>query len=90
MRKKQLGKTGLNVSEIGAGGIPITRPNLTEAVEIIRHSFELGVTFFDTERFYGDSESKFEVALEPIRDKIVLATKTIARDMAGKDGPAYN
>ncbi len=83
MRRRQLGKTGLEVSEIGVGGIPITRPDLSEAVEIIRYSFELGVTFFDTARFYGDSESKFGAALEPIREDIVLATKTMARDAAG-------
>lgn len=83
MRKKQLGRTGLIVSEIGFGGIPITRVDLPEAVDIIRHCFELGLTFFDTARFYGDSELKVGAALEPVRDKVVVATKTMARDAAG-------
>lgn len=80
MQKKRLGKTGLKVSEVGFGGIPITRVDLSEGADIIRHCFDLGVNFFDTARFYGDSESKVGAALEPVRDKVVVATKTMARD----------
>ena len=83
MKKKQLGRTGLIVSEIGFGGIPITRVEVLEGVDIIRHCFELGVNFFDTARVYGDSELKIGTALEPVRDKVVVATKTMARDAAG-------
>ncbi len=43
MKRKQLGKTGLIVSEIGFGSIPITRVEVPEGVDIIRHCFELGV-----------------------------------------------
>jgi len=83
MKKKQLGRTGLMVSEIGFGGIPITRVKVPEGVDIIRHCFELGVNFFDTARVYGDSELKIGAALEPVRDKVVVATKTMSRDAAG-------
>lgn len=80
MQKKRLGKTDLKVSEVGFGGIPITRVDPSEGADIIRHCFDLGVNFFDTARFYGDSEPKIGAALEPVRDKVVVATKTMARD----------
>jgi len=55
MKSTRLGKTGLAVSELGFGGIPIIRLGFDEAVEVVRHCFERGVTFFDTANVYGDS-----------------------------------
>jgi predicted aldo/keto reductase-like oxidoreductase len=80
MRKVELGKSGLGVSELGFGGIPVTRLGEEEAVELIRHCFKRGVTFFDTARVYGDSEVKLGLALEPFRGEVVLATKTFHRE----------
>lgn len=80
MRSTRLGKTGLMVSELGFGGIPIIRLGFDEAVEVVRHCFEHGITFFDTANVYGDSEKKIGVALESVRDKVVLATKTLLRE----------
>ena len=80
MQSKQLGNSGLTVSEVGFGGIPITRLSPEESVELVRHGFSLGFTFFDTANLYGDSEAKLGLALEPIREQVVLATKTRARD----------
>jgi predicted aldo/keto reductase-like oxidoreductase len=83
MRKKRLGRTAMVVSEVGFGGIPITRTAMAAAVDIIRHCFKLGVTFFDTARLYGDSEEKLGAALVPHRQHVFLATKTMARDSDG-------
>jgi predicted aldo/keto reductase-like oxidoreductase len=68
------------VSELGFGGIPIIRLEIDEAVAVIRHCFERGVTFFDTANVYGDSEGKIGAALESVRDSIVLASKTLLRE----------
>ena len=80
MNRRRLGKTGLEVSEIGFGGIPVTRVDQEEAVGLIRRGFELGLNFFDTANMYGDSEAKMGLALAPFRDRVVIATKTAARD----------
>jgi predicted aldo/keto reductase-like oxidoreductase len=46
---------------------------------MIRRAFDLGINYFDTARVYGDSEEKFGIALEDVRDKCVIATKTHQR-----------
>ncbi|MBS3763916.1 MAG: aldo/keto reductase [Planctomycetes bacterium] len=58
MRTIILGKTELEVSAVGFGGIPIQRLSTDEAVQTIRSALELGVTFIDTAAAYGDSEEK--------------------------------
>ena len=78
-----LGKTGLKVSEVGFGGIPIIRLQTDEAAKVLRHAFDKGITFYDTANMYRDSESKIGQALSPVRHKIVIATKTIRRDAKG-------
>jgi predicted aldo/keto reductase-like oxidoreductase len=70
------------ISELGFGGIPIIRLDHDAAVEVVRHCYENGVTFFDTANVYGDSEKKIGAALESVRDKIVIATKTLQREAA--------
>ena len=78
MRKIQLGRTGMVVNELGLGGIPLTRVEPDAAVELIRHCADQGIDFYDTANMYGDSEEKMGRALEPVRDKVFLATKTMA------------
>jgi aryl-alcohol dehydrogenase-like predicted oxidoreductase len=56
MKTVRLGKTGLEVSRVGMGGIPIQRPPLDEAVRVIRRGLDLGVNLIDTSLGYGDSE----------------------------------
>lgn len=73
----------MRVSEVGFGGIPIIRLPTDEAVKILRHAYDKGITFYDTANMYRDSESKMGQALSSYRDKIVIATKTIIRDGAG-------
>jgi predicted aldo/keto reductase-like oxidoreductase len=83
MKYLNLGKTGIKVSEVGFGGIPIIRLQTDEAVKVLRYAFDKGITFYDTANMYRDSESKIGQALSPVRDKIVIATKTILRESAG-------
>ena len=83
LRKVPLGQTGLTVSELGFGGIPIIRLTSSEAERVVRHAFDLGITFFDTANAYKDSELKMGRALGQVRDKVVLATKSFMRDGDG-------
>lgn len=82
MKKRVLGKSGLEVSAIGFGcmGLSFGYGEPTEkdaAIALIRQAFELGVTFFDTAEVYGPfaNEELVGEALAPIRDKVVIATK---------------
>lgn len=83
MNYVKLGKTGLTVSEAGFGGIPIIRLSVDDAVKVLRHAYDNGITFYDTANMYRDSEAKIGQALSPFRDKIIIATKTIKRDARG-------
>ena len=83
MHYRSFGKTGLIISELGFGGIPIIRLQTTEAIRVIKHAFEKGITFYDTANAYKDSEYKMGQAFQGIRDKVVIATKTQRRDAMG-------
>lgn len=82
MRYLELGKTGLTVSEVGFGGIPIIRLGADEAVRVLRRALERGITLYDTANAYSDSEEKMGIAFRGMRDKVVIATKTLRRDGA--------
>jgi uncharacterized protein len=82
MQTARLGKTDLIVSEIGFGGIPIVPVGKDEAISVVRHCFEIGINFFDTAHMYHDSEEKIGAALMPVRDDVILATKTTERSAA--------
>lgn len=82
MEKRQLGKSGLEVSALGLGCMglsfgygPATDKN--EGIALIRAAFERGITFFDTAEAYGPftNEELLGEALEPFRDQVVIATK---------------
>lgn len=83
MRYQKLGTTDLEISELGFGGIPILRMQSEEAENILRHAYDKGITLFDTANAYRDSEAKMGRAFVGIRDKVVIATKTMRRDGAG-------
>lgn len=77
MEKRTLGKTGLEVSLIGFGGIPIQRSSQWEVDAIIENLIEEGVNFIDTARAYTNSEEKLGEALKKWgRENFYLATKT--------------
>jgi len=82
MKYLELGQTGLTVSEVGFGCIPIIRLSSKEAIDVLSYGFDRGINFFDTANAYRDSEQKIGMALRGHRHEIVLATKTGKRDAA--------
>ena len=83
MNYRPLGSTGLEVSELGFGGIPIQRLSEEDAVDVVRHAFHSGITFFDTAAGYSTSEERIGRGLEGVRHRCVVATKTGAADYEG-------
>lgn len=67
------------VSQVGFGGTWISELPMQEAVSVVRRAFDLGITYFDTAKWDGDSEEKIGAALQGVRDKCVIATKTGSR-----------
>lgn len=80
MEKTILGRTGLKVSRTAFGALPIQRRDKAEAISILQKAYDNGITLFDTARFYTDSEEKIGLALSHARDKIIIATKTMAKN----------
>ena len=74
-----LGKTGLKISRMGFGGIPIQRIDAEGTKVLMRQLKAAGVNFIDTARGYTVSEEYLGYALEGIRDSFVLATKSMSR-----------
>lgn len=81
MRYNLLGRTGLSVSAIGFGGIPIQRTSATETSTLLRALHAKGVNFIDSARAYTVSEAYIGEALEStgLRAAFVIATKSMAR-----------
>jgi aryl-alcohol dehydrogenase-like predicted oxidoreductase len=82
MKKRILGKSGLEVSSMGLGCMGMTfsygtAPNRKEMIALIRSAVERGITFFDTAEYYGPftNEDLLGEALQPVRDQVVIATK---------------
>lgn len=76
MKTVTLGSTNITVNKNGFGALPIQRISQADAVKLIRKAYAAGINFFDTARWYTDSEIKLGEALEGIRDKVYIATKT--------------
>src|SRR5438128_3104884 len=85
LKKRKLGKEGLEVSELGLGCMGMSQsygePDDQESIATIHRAIELGVTFFDTAEAYGPyrNEELFARALKQLgndaRDRLVIATK---------------
>ena len=82
MKTRQLGSSGLEVSELGLGCMGLShgyanQPDRNEAIRVLRDAVEQGITFFDTAEVYGPytNEDIVGEALKPFREKVVIATK---------------
>lgn len=87
MRKKLLGKSGIEVSEIAFGGVEIGVPYgigvhceadmlaENEAIKLLHQAIDQGINFFDTARLYGDSERIMGNAFSDRRNQVILASK---------------
>ena len=92
MKKRTLGKSGLEVSALGLGCMGMSvgygpAKDEREMIALLRSAVDLGITFFDTAEVYGPyaNESLVGEALSPIREQVVIATKFgFAIDESGK------
>ena len=83
MQYRILGKTGLKVSAVGFGGIPIQRIDARGTRALMERLVEKGVNYIDTARGYTVSESYLGEALSGgLREKFILATKSMSRGYA--------
>ncbi len=78
MVQVRLGKTQIVVDKNGFGALPIQRVSEESAIALLHAAYEGGMTFFDTARFYTDSEVKMGQAFKGMREKVYIATKTAA------------
>jgi aryl-alcohol dehydrogenase-like predicted oxidoreductase len=82
MKKRTLGKSGLEVSALGLGCMGMSfsygaPKDVPEMIALLRAAVDRGVTFFDTAEVYGPftNEELLGQALQPVRDRVVIATK---------------
>ncbi|MBU3099993.1 MULTISPECIES: aldo/keto reductase [Clostridium] len=80
MDKIKLGRTNLMVTRSSFGALPVQRVSFDEAKNILRKAYDNGINFFDTARAYSDSEEKIGYSLADVRENIIIATKTHAKD----------
>lgn len=89
MKKRKLGNTGIEVSEIAFGGVEIGLPygigvnsdkdmiSEAKAIDLLRLALDSGINFFDTARMYGNSEHIMGKAFQNKRSEVILATKCV-------------
>lgn len=87
MGKVRLGRTEITVEKNGFGALPIQRITKEQAVALLHKAYDGGIRFFDTARYYSDSEEKLGAAFEGMREKLYIATKTgaVTADQFWKD-----
>lgn len=79
MEKMRLGKTGMMVTRLGFGGIPIQRLTEDDAVKVVGRCLDLGINFLDTANAYSTSEERIGRAVKGHRKDVFIATKSGAR-----------
>ena len=83
MNYVSLGNTGLKVSQVSFGGIPIQRADAANTMAVVNALEARGINFIDTARGYTVSEEYLGAALEGRREKFIIATKSMSRDAEG-------
>lgn len=93
MKTRQLGTSGLEVSELGFGCMGLSHgygpaTNENDAIALIRKAYELGINFFDTAEVYGQGANEKLVgkALQDVRDQVIIATKFGFKNGRNTDG----
>ena len=79
MREITLGKTGICVPQNAFGALPVQRVSDETVVKLLRRAYEGGMRYFDTARAYSDSEHKLGLAFSGMREKVYIASKTMAK-----------
>lgn len=87
MFNRVLGRTGLEVSVVGFGGIIVMDETTENAAKYVEEAINRGVNYFDVAPSYGNAEEMLGPALEPFRKDVVLSCKTDAleKDECMKD-----
>lgn len=88
--KRPYGKTGIELSIIGFGGIVVTDTEPSQAAEYVKRAVERGVNYFDVAPSYGNAEERLGPALKPYRDQVFLACKTTERAAGGANKELRN
>ncbi len=81
--KRAYGRTGVELSIIGFGGIVVSGAEQKHANKVVSRAIEKGVNYFDVAPTYGDAELKLGLALKPYRKNVFLACKTTQRKAQG-------
>jgi len=83
VKTTRLGKTNLEVSRVGIGGIPILRLPMKESVEVVQYALDCGINLIDTANAYssvkGSSEERIGKAIAGRREEVFIATKSSGR-----------
>ncbi len=79
MAKVTLGTTGITVEKNSFGALPIQRVSKEEAVRLLRKAYAHGVRFYDTARYYTDSEEKLGEAFEGMREQLYINVIKLSR-----------
>jgi len=90
MEKIRLGSTNITVNKNGFGALPIQRITTDDAVYLIKKAYAAGIDFYDTAHYYSDSEHKLGIALQGIREKVIIATKTGSTTVDGINADLEN
>jgi aryl-alcohol dehydrogenase-like predicted oxidoreductase len=85
MQRRQLGKTGEQLSVVGFGGIVVKDETPESAAQLVAQAVERGINYFDVAPSYGNAEERLGPALEPYRKSTFLACKTQQRRRTGAE-----
>lgn len=83
LRKVDFGKTGMQVTAMSFGALPMGRCSMQEADIMLNAVLDSGINFMDTARLYNDCEDKIGLFISKRRSEYYLATKTLARSAEG-------
>ena len=81
LERRTLGRTGLEVSVLGLGGAGLGGQHYgsvseSQAIETVHRVLESGINYIDTSPAYGESELRIGLALDGVRERVVLSSKT--------------
>ncbi|MEM2480310.1 MAG: aldo/keto reductase, partial [Candidatus Bathyarchaeia archaeon] len=79
MERRRYGKTNVELSVVGFGGILVMNESQESANRIVSEAIERGINYFDVAPSYGDAEERLGPALKPYRSSVFLACKTAKR-----------
>lgn len=82
MVKMRLGRTNLYIGRSGFGALPIQRVPMEGALRLLHKALDSGINFYDTARYYSDSEEKLGKAFSHRRAEIIIATKAMVKGRA--------